>query len=145
MGLDDEVVPRRRRCRGAVVYEREILLVKHMNRRTGNVYWWLPGGGPEPGETEAECVAREVKEETNLDVSVGRLLCIHRDQAVYLCTPVSEEERVGSERGSISLLGLAWYPLDDESSWEPGFYEDHIHPMLRAVQESQSLAERSRG
>jgi mutator protein MutT len=36
-------------------------------------YWEFPGGKCEPGETPAQTTARECREETGLDVVVGRL------------------------------------------------------------------------
>ncbi|GAC1412301.1 MAG: hypothetical protein NVSMB66_0960 [Candidatus Doudnabacteria bacterium] len=36
--------------------------------------WELPGGGMDYGETPEETILREVKEETNLDVQIVRLL-----------------------------------------------------------------------
>lgn len=36
--------------------------------------WELPGGRPEPGEPFEDCLVREVREETGLDVVVNRLL-----------------------------------------------------------------------
>jgi 8-oxo-dGTP diphosphatase len=39
----------------------------------GREFWVLPGGGRED-ETEVECVAREVLEESGLEVSVGPVL-----------------------------------------------------------------------
>ena len=56
---------------GAVVYRKrhgntEILLIKHV--RSG--CWSFPKGHIEPGETEIQTAIREIKEETNIDVSV---------------------------------------------------------------------------
>ena len=39
--------------------------------------WNLPGGGLEPGELPDECVVREVREETGLDVVVERLVGVY--------------------------------------------------------------------
>ncbi|MGH7948869.1 MAG: NUDIX domain-containing protein [Candidatus Binataceae bacterium] len=53
--------------------------------------WDLPGGHLALGEDVEECLAREIKEETSLDVSVERLLCVHKTpsepyvQAIYAC------------------------------------------------------------
>jgi ADP-ribose pyrophosphatase YjhB (NUDIX family) len=41
-----------------------------MIHKTDNDRWALPGGGHEPGESIAETVVREVKEETGYDVEV---------------------------------------------------------------------------
>jgi len=48
----------------------KILLV----RRVDNGRWAVPGGYMEPGESAAEASAREVLEETGLQVRVGRLI-----------------------------------------------------------------------
>lgn len=61
---------------GAVIEDSEdrILLVKHKPERGG--YWqgkWIcPGGKLETGETLEDGARREVKEETGLDVEIGR-------------------------------------------------------------------------
>jgi 8-oxo-dGTP diphosphatase len=40
----------------------------------GKGLWSIPGGRIEPGETDEEAVVREVREETGLEVTCGRLL-----------------------------------------------------------------------
>ena len=49
-----------------------MLLVKQSH--DGKDIWMVPGGGIEKGEGAREAAAREVKEETGLDVKVGRLV-----------------------------------------------------------------------
>lgn len=44
-----------------------------MIHKTDNDRWALPGGGHEPGESIADTVVREVKEETGYDVEVEAL------------------------------------------------------------------------
>lgn len=48
-----------------------------LTRRTDNGRWCLPGGRMEPGESASEACAREVWEETGLEVKVGRLVGIY--------------------------------------------------------------------
>ena len=45
-------------------------------------YWALPGGRAEPGETVEQTIAREVKEETGLDVTVVRKIGEYHEQGV---------------------------------------------------------------
>ena len=53
-----------------------------LTRRADNGQWCLPSGGMEPGESVTEACAREVWEETGLQVRVKRLVGVysHPDQ-----------------------------------------------------------------
>jgi len=62
------------RYQGAIIQNNHILLINHCEHKTGRSYWIFPGGGIESGETEGECVQREMKEETNFNVRILALL-----------------------------------------------------------------------
>ena len=62
-------------CVGALVYdEQHRLLVVQRANEPGRGLWSLPGGRVEPGEDDPTAVAREILEETGLEVEVGELV-----------------------------------------------------------------------
>ncbi len=58
----------------AVLNDAGELLMVH---RTDNGLWALPGGGHDLGESIADTVVREVREETGIDVEVTRLIGLY--------------------------------------------------------------------
>ena len=83
--------------------------------------WSLPGGAVELGETLEACVAREMLEETGLDVDVGpvievfdritvdddRRIRYHYVLVDYLCWPVGGELRAGGDVDDAVLVDPA--------------------------------------
>jgi mutator protein MutT len=62
-------------CVGAVVTDEQgRLLVIQRGHDPGAGLWSIPGGRIEPGETDAQALVREMLEETNLQVKVGKLI-----------------------------------------------------------------------
>lgn len=58
------------RCSAVVFRDSSVLLCQ---RLIGEDVWVLPGGTPRPGEGSAHCAAREVAEETGLEVLIDRV------------------------------------------------------------------------
>lgn len=107
---------------GAVIVDGErVVLVKRAHEPLKGE-WSLPGGTVEVGETLHHAVAREVREETGLDVHVGPLIevldRIHRgdDGRVeyhfvlldYRCTVAAGTLAHGSDATDVS-----WAPVND--------------------------------
>lgn len=120
------------RYQAAVVRDDHVLLLKVFDRADGVEFWLLPGGGREPDEGEAECLRRELREETHLKIAVGPLLFetpdipegMYERLRTYRCTVVAGEARPGSEPevdhdGQATIRALGWFDLRDPSRWEP--------------------------
>jgi len=59
-------VSKRIRYQGAILRDDHLLLIKHRDHVDGREYWIIPGGGRENGETEEECVVREMCEDLHV-------------------------------------------------------------------------------
>lgn len=59
---------------GAVVVDGERLLLVQRDRAPGSGTWAVPGGHVEAGETLAEAVTRELREETGIEGMCGALI-----------------------------------------------------------------------
>jgi ADP-ribose pyrophosphatase YjhB (NUDIX family) len=91
-----------------------------LQRRKDNDYWSLPGGAIELGESIAQTIAREVREETGLEVELTRLVGIYSDprhviaysngevrqqfSICFACRAVGGELRRGEESSDIGFF-----------------------------------------
>jgi ADP-ribose pyrophosphatase YjhB (NUDIX family) len=121
--LDDPSAPKANRlvpAASAVVVDEagRILLLK----RTDNEYWSIPGGSMEPGESIADTIVREVREETGIEAEVERILGVYsnpRHVSVYddgevrqqfslcfLCLAVGGELRTSKESSEVRFVDL---------------------------------------
>jgi 8-oxo-dGTP diphosphatase len=65
------------RVSGLCVVNKKVLLVCHQGIGTSGKLWSPPGGGMQFGETAPQTLQREFGEETGLNVTVGRFLCVN--------------------------------------------------------------------
>ncbi|MBN1642207.1 MAG: NUDIX domain-containing protein, partial [Anaerolineae bacterium] len=138
---------RANRYQGAIVRDHQVLLIRHQMHADGRTYWVLPGGGRELRETPYECVRREMREETHLEVRIERLLLdevghpegMYGRMKTYLCRPVGGRAQPGSEpepdaASAYAIAEVAWFDLRDESGWPRLLVEDpYTYPQLRRI------------
>lgn len=134
------------RYQGAIIEKHHILLIKHTEHSGGRSYWVIPGGGLEDGEFEEKCVIREMNEETNLVVSVERLLIeetelggIYQRRRTYLCKPISGNAQPGVEPETeanqhYAITEVRWFDLRDENAWDEQMKNDTItYPQVQQI------------
>ena len=95
----------RHTARGIVVHQGNILLMERW--RPGLHYFSIPGGGIEPGETPEATVVRELREETSVEVKVGRPVLEMRvgdlSHLLYLCEYISGEPHLPDDAPEAQL------------------------------------------
>jgi ADP-ribose pyrophosphatase YjhB (NUDIX family) len=64
------------RVRAVILREDGTVLMDRTHHADREVFYWLPGGGTEPGETSEEALRRELMEEAAVEIDVGRLLYV---------------------------------------------------------------------
>jgi len=138
---------RHTRYQGMIIKDHKILLIRHEGHSTGRAYWVIPGGGIEGSESEEECVIREMKEETNLIVTVDRLIfdepCppggVYKWRKTYICHPVSGEASPGYEpepeaAADYFISEVRWFDLREESRWINDLRQDPFtYPQLKQL------------
>jgi 8-oxo-dGTP diphosphatase len=102
-------------------------------RRSDNGSWSLPGGMMEPGERVADCVVREVREETGLEVEVVRLVGVCSDPAfTHVTYPNGDQVHFVSATFECRVIGGQPRPDGDESLevayWVPDSLPETIVP-----------------
>ncbi len=147
-------MPRAVRYQGAILRDHHLLLIKHRHHADGHDYWLIPGGGIEDGETEEQCVQREMLEETHLVARVERLLLdeaadgdgVYARYKTYLCTPVSGEARPGHEpepeaAAAYSISDIGWFDLRDETHWDKQVLGDSVtYPLVKRIKDALGYA-----
>jgi len=69
---------------GIITHDGKIVLA----RTTYSDHYWFPGGGVDRGETLEECLKREIKEETNINVEIKKLVSF--DEIFFYYTPLKK-------------------------------------------------------
>ena len=106
---------------GAIIIDQARLVLVRRDKEPSKGRWTFPGGAVELGEALEDAVRREVREETGLEVDLGRVAAVvdhvERDEAGavryhyvivdYYARPVEGVLRPGSDVSDARWVGLA--------------------------------------
>lgn len=125
------------RAAAIIIKGGQILLARH--EKDGRSYWVLPGGGVDYGETVAEALVREIREEANLDIRLGELVMLndsippdhHRHilNLYFLADIVGGELRAG--QNDKRLRGVEFVNVEDIPNIS--LYPDIRQPLYNGI------------
>lgn len=110
-----------------------IVLIERKNEPVGLA---LPGGFVDVGERVEDALVREMKEETNLDVSISRVLGIYSDPArdprfhtasVVYVAKAKGEPKGGDDAKEAKLYSLDTIPMDKLVFDHTKIVQDYLH------------------
>lgn len=126
----------------AVIFNRDgQLLVQH---HPAEGFCRLPGGGLEVGETLADCVEREMKEETGLSVKARRLLWVRdflSQENDYSIEVFFLADIVGGDFREKGPEGLEFFFVTTEDLEGMVFYPKALVPSLMTLRDDRETRE----
>lgn len=131
----------------AVVFCNGYVLTVTRGQSPGRGLLALPGGFLNQDETITECILRELKEETKIDVPPGKLKNSLKEIRVFDAPQRSsrgrtithagliilDEQTLPKVKGSDDASHAQWLPLEQLPRLEEKFFEDHLH-IIHALQ-----------
>lgn len=149
IGTDIEAVygkrPRIRVCGFIQDDKHRFLLLKHEGVGELGHIWAPPGGGLEFGEAMEDCLLREIKEETKLEVEIGSFLFANeflspRLHAVELFFQVAKWKGSPAlgvdpemEGRKAVLTALRWFTLKEIQAEDPRYFHNSFRHMNSAA------------
>lgn len=116
-------------AKGILEQDNKILFIQYSD--TKGIYYSLPGGKHETGESLSDTVVREFKEETDLDVRTEKIVMvkefishepdveiwaggIHQVETIFTCTLLDCSQKIGVPSvPDGGMLGLKWIDKKD--------------------------------
>lgn len=140
--------PIRNSIKAIIIANGSILLTKNSDPQ--GIFYLLPGGGQEPGETMIDALQRECREELGVDVIAHDLEIIreymgknhefaewdgeaHQIEFMFRCS-IAESSSFAPSNPDTAQIGVEWVPIRD-------LPQHRVYPKaLRAVIQEQPLS-----
>ncbi len=123
-------------------HEGKFLFLLKRRKDVHKIYYGLPGGLKEPGESLEDALRREVREEIGIDVKVLDLLTAYtythptgRENVVllYLALPASLDFNLSGEE-DVEFVGIKWLsPEELDALWPEEYREIIQHAISKAL------------
>jgi 8-oxo-dGTP diphosphatase len=109
------------RACGILKQEDKYLLVNHAGMNAENIFWHMPGGGVNPGETIKEALKREFAEETNLIIEVQGFVKVnehiapplHAIEFFFIVKSIDGELVTGQDPELPIIQGVGYFTKED--------------------------------
>ena len=98
----------------------QILIDRRKVGGTMGGLWEFPGGKIEPGETVAECIVREIREELAIEITVGEQLILieHTYPTFHLKLTVHHCQHISGVPQPIESEEIRWVNIGDLNNYQ---------------------------
>ncbi len=137
----------RNAAKAVIIRDGHLLTTKNVGV-LDNLFYLLPGGGQDPGETLTEAIQRECMEELGVSIQVGELLFvreyiadnhefahvdggIHAIELMFRCALDTEDPIFSATLADTYQIGVEWLPLDALDDYS--LYPQALKPYLTAL------------
>lgn len=117
----------RNSAKALIIKDGKLLCTRNLSQ-FNEIYYLLPGGGQEPGETILETLARECREEVGLEVSALELRYVrdyigknhefnhihgdvHQVEYIFVCDVISEAAGASGHTPDYYQVGVEWVEI----------------------------------
>jgi 8-oxo-dGTP diphosphatase len=110
-------------CAGLIVRDGRVLITQRTAEQKQPelaLKWEFPGGKLEPGESPAEALVRELREEIGVTVRVGRIwdVLFHPYPTFDLVMLVYSCTILDGEPAAVEVNATAWVPTEELGRWD---------------------------
>ena len=137
----------RNSAKAVIIRDGHLLATKNIGV-LDNLFYLLPGGGQDPGETLTEAIRRECMEELGVPIQVGELLFVreyiadnhefahvdsgfHSVDLMFRCTLTTEDPAFSATLADTYQIGVEWLPLVALDDYP--LYPQALKPYLVAL------------